>query len=285
MNLDDAPERVRWFIFVMLGGLALFLLILDSTGNLDTAFDFLQDPFGRVMEWTSRRADPVAETVTGYRSIQDAQNEIDRLNTQLEALSRENEELREIQGQYQLLRDLFNTARVTPEYRRVMANVIGHDTSPFFRSIIIDKGRTHGVHVGMPVESARGLVGRVYRTSEHSAQIILISDSSSEVPARLSNTRATGRNRGGGLGGVMAIDWVSLEARIEVGEVVMTSGIGGGYPANIPIGRVIDVDRREAALHQRAIVQPAVDFDALEIVFVITSFPPVDTTIFEEPAP
>ncbi|MCK5924205.1 MAG: rod shape-determining protein MreC, partial [Methylococcales bacterium] len=61
---------------------------------------------------------------------------------------------------------------------------------------------------------------------------------------------------------------------------VSTSGIGGKFPQDLVIGRIINVDRREAELFQRAVVQPAVDFNGLEIVFVIINFTPVDVDIF-----
>jgi rod shape-determining protein MreC len=66
------------------------------------------------------------------------------------------------------------------------------------------------------------------------------------------------------LGGSMSIDWIDLKHQLQVGEVVLTSGLGGKFPPDIVIGRVIQVERREAELFQRAIVQPVVDFDALE---------------------
>jgi rod shape-determining protein MreC len=137
----------------------------------------------------------------------------------------------------------------------------------------------------MPVESARGLVGQVYRITANSAQVVLITDSSSAIPARLGTSRATGILRGGGLGGVLTIDWIDLKHQVEVGEVVLTSGLGGRFPQDLIIGRVIEVDRREAELFQRAVVQPAADFDALEIVFVITNFEPVDASVFDETEP
>ena len=86
----------------------------------------------------------------------------DQRLSQVETLQRENEELREIQGDYQLLQDLFNRARETPQFRRQTASVIGYDTSPLFRSIILDKGSEDGVFVGSdtqlvaPVRIARG---------------------------------------------------------------------------------------------------------------------------------
>jgi rod shape-determining protein MreC len=280
MNLDDAQQRIRWISVAVLAGVAILLSILDSAGNLNEAINFIRNPLSAVLGWTAERSDTLADALSGPRELEAAREEIARLEAQLEVLERQNEELYEIQGEYQLLLDLFNRARQSPELRRLTAAVIGRDTSPSIRSIIIDKGTEDGVIVGMPIESARGLVGRVFRTTAQSAQVVLITDNASSVAARLGSSRATGILKGGGVGGAMSIDWVDLKHQIEVGEVVLTSGLGGKFPQDTVIGRVSEVERREAELFQRAIVQPAVDFDSLEIVFVITDFEPIDPEIF-----
>jgi rod shape-determining protein MreC len=280
MNLQNAPQRIRWATISVLIGIAIFLSILDATGNLDALFRFVRDPLTAVLNITSGGADRVADTLSGPRDLQQARAEIDLLREQNEALEREVEQLREIQGEYQLLLDLFNRARQSPELSRQTASVIGVDTSPSIRSIIIDKGTEDGVRVGMPVESSRGLVGRIFRAAPRSAQVILITDNSSAVPARLGNSRATGLLRGGGIGGTLLMDWIDLRYQVSVGEVALTSGLGGEFPQDIVIGRVIEVYRSEAELSQQALVQPAVDFASLEIVFVITDFRPIDIDIF-----
>ncbi|MCB8968790.1 MAG: rod shape-determining protein MreC [Ardenticatenaceae bacterium] len=282
MNLNNAPQRIRWGVIALLIGIAIFLSILDNSGNLDNALAFLRNPLIAILDWTSARTDTLADALSGPRDLQEAKTEIERLQERLDALERENEELRESQGEAQLLFDLFNRARQAPELTRVTANVIGQDTNPAIRSIIIDKGSEDGILVGMPVESARGLVGRVFRTAAKSSQVVLITDSASAIPTRLGTSRATGILRGGGLGGSMAIDWLDLKYQVEIGEVVSTSGLGGKFPQGIVIGRVIEVERREAELFQRAIVQPAVDTESLEIVFVITDFQPIETDIFSD---
>jgi rod shape-determining protein MreC len=283
MNLNEAQRRIRWTIFIVLAGVAVLLTILDRTGNLDSALAFVRNPLTTIISWTTDRTNSVAEVLDGPRDLQTARDEIARLQARVDELERENEGLNEIEGEYQLLLDLFNRARQQPDFTRLTAAVIGQDTSPSLRSIIIDKGSEDGIVVGMPVESARGLVGQVFRTTGNSAQVVLISDNASSIPARLGSSRATGLLRGGGLGGSVSIDWIDLQYEIAIGEVVLTSGLGGKFPQDMVIGRVIEVQRNEAELFQRAIVQPAVEFDALEIVFVITDFRPVDTEIFTNP--
>ena len=283
MNLNDARRRIRWTTIAILLGASIFLSILDSTGNLDLLFGFLQDPLTAVAGWTSRQTDTVADALSGPRDLDEARAQIDELQTQLDALERENEELREIQGEWQILQDLFNRARQTPQLRRQTANVIGYDTSPAVRSIIIDKGSDDGLQVGMPVESSRGLIGRIFRTTQNSAQVVLITDNASAIPVRLGTSRATGSLRGRGATGDLYVEWIDLKFQIEIGEVVLTSGLGGDFPQDTVIGRVVQIDRNESDLFQQAIVQPATDFETMEIVFVITDFNQIDTSIFESP--
>ena len=108
-------------------------------------------------------------------------------------------------------------------------------------------------------------------------------DRLSALGARLSASRARGSVTGRGASGDLIVDWIDLKDQLEVGEVVLTSGLGGDFPQDIVIGRVVQILRNEADLFQQAIVQPATDFDTLEIVLVVTDFTPIDTTIFESP--
>jgi rod shape-determining protein MreC len=281
--MNDLPQRIRWGLFVILLGLSMLLMVLDSTGNLDNAFAFLQNPMGTLLQISSAPATVLSERLAGPRDLVAARAEIDRLQAENEALLREVEELREAAGELQLMQELFSHAVQTPDLRRVTATVIGHDPGVAIRSIIIDKGSDDGIQVGMPVEGARGLVGQVFRVTADLAQVVLITDSASSIPARLGTSRATGLLRGGGLGGSMTIEWVNLQHQIEVGELVLTSGLGGKFPQDIVIGRIVDVERSEAELFQKAIVQAAIDFEALELVFVVTNFDPVNTEIFGSP--
>jgi len=281
--MGDAQKKAGWVTLAVLVGVALTLSFLDNAGYLGGALNIIRNPMTAVAGWTAARTDTLANALAGPRDLQEAKAEIARLEAQIEALQRENEELREGEAERQLLQDLFNRARQSPDLTRQTANVIGLDTSPAVQSIIIDKGADDGLQVGMPVESPRGLIGRIFRTAPNSSQVILITDNASAIPARLSNSRAAGILKGNGPGGNLTMDWIDLKFQVEVGEVVSTSGLGGDFPEDIVIGRVTEVDRSEAKLFQRAIVQPATDFDTLEIVFIVTDFRPIDTTIFDSP--
>lgn len=282
MNLGRTQQRIRWLTVAVLVGSGLLLTILDSTGALVGVFGFLRDPLTGITAWTSARTEAVSDVVSGPRNLAAAREEIAALEAQVAEQQRELEELREIQSEAQLLRELFGEAAQTPEYRRVIADVIGQDTNPTMQSIIINKGVDDGVRTGMPVEAARGLVGQVYNATNHAAQVVLLTETASAIPVRLGTTRATGILRGAGRGALPTIDWIDLQYDVQVGELVVTSGLDGKFPQNLVIGRVVDVTRNEAELFQQAVVQPAVDFRTLETLLVVTEFQSVNPQFFNQ---
>lgn len=282
MNLNDSQQRIRTATIVVLAGLAVLFLVLDSTGNLSNAFAFLQNPLSSVMGWTAARVDRVADAIAGPRDLQMARQRIADLEAQVAEQERTINELRERQQEYQTYVDLFNRASEAPQFQRITASVIGRDPNPLFQSLIIDKGTRDGVRVGMPVESARGLVGQVFQATPGAAHVLLITDNVMSVAGRLSASRAEGMVFGGGVGATLSMEWINLEAQVEIGDVVLTSGAGGFFPEDLVIGKVTDVEHSQAELFQYAVLEPAVDFDSLEVVFVISGFEPVDTTAFEE---
>ncbi|MCZ2115070.1 MAG: rod shape-determining protein MreC [Anaerolineae bacterium] len=282
MNAGRTQQRIRWITLAALVGSAILLTILDSTGALTGVLGFVRDPMTHINSWTTKRTQSLAEVAAGPRNLEAALREIESLRLENETLRKENEQLTEELSESRIIRELFERAAETPEYRRITANVIGSDTNPALQSILLDKGYDDGVRVGMPVEAARGLVGQVYRVTNNASMVALLTETASAIPVRLGATRATGVLRGGGRGVLPSIDWIDLQHQVEVGEMVMTSGLGGKFPKNLVIGRVIDVERNEAELFQRAIVQPAVDFNAIEMVFVVTEFETSNTDIFSQ---
>jgi cell shape-determining protein MreC len=103
MDLNEAQKRIRWATFAVLAVLAVLLTILDRTGNLDTAFGVIRNPMASIMGWTSARTYDLEDVLEGPRDLETARNEIALLQDRIDTLERENEELREIEGEYQLL--------------------------------------------------------------------------------------------------------------------------------------------------------------------------------------
>jgi rod shape-determining protein MreC len=106
------------------------------------------------------------------------------------------------------------------------------------------------------------------------SRVQLITDPEAAVNVRFQESRADGV-LAAQLNGELWVDLIDQNAAISQGELVLTSGLGGGFPDDIPIGRVLSIRKRDVELFQQAVIQPTVDFENLDIVLVITNFLPV----------
>ena len=155
------------------------------------------------------------------------------------------------------------------DFDLVAAQVIAKDTTNWFKTIMINKGSEVGLQRGLPVVAPEGLVGRVVEVMPGSAKVQLLTDPVSSVGALLKDQRVTGLVTGD-RGQTAIVKYLPLLAEVQVGDVVLTSGMGGAFPKGILIGTVTATHRKSGALFQEASVQPSVDFGRLEEVLVIT---------------
>ncbi len=153
------------------------------------------------------------------------------------------------------------------------ARVIARSPNNWFKVITIDQGSQDGITQGMPVINPDGLVGRVSNTSQYSSQVELITDREMAVGAILQNTRET-RGIVEGMGDSNALGMINIPyySQVKKGERVLSSGLSEFYPKGIPIGTIQAVKREANGLLLSATVKPAVKFDKLEEVFVITQY-------------
>ena len=150
----------------------------------------------------------------------------------------------------------------------VPANVVHEDLSTWFQSVIIDQGTTAGIRPGMPVINDMGVVGIISGTTPTNAKVLLLTDPQSHVDAYVQRSRARGRVRGDAARAA-TLDNVLREEDVQVGDLLLTSGLGAVFPKGLVIGHVSEVERQPYGLFQVARVAPAVDFARLEEIFVI----------------
>jgi rod shape-determining protein MreC len=127
----------------------------------------------------------------------------------------------------------------------------------------------------MPVVTNQGLIGRVDAVIADAARVQLITDPASNVNVHLQNAQ-TDASLVGSVAGDVTLQLIPQDVTVQTGDLVLTSGLGGGYPPNLIVGQVVNVRSRDFDLFQQATVQPVVDFNRLEIVLVIVNFKPVD---------
>jgi rod shape-determining protein MreC len=250
------------------------LLVLNLGGYLQAAEGLALRPLGAIQGWISQRVSAIQTVLTSPTDLAELRAENQRLQAEVARLQREVISLREQANEAEVLAGLLGYARTRPESRYVAARVIGQDISPFIRSIWIGQGSDGGLQQGMPVVTERGLVGRVAEVYPTVARVQLITDPESVVNVRLQSSRADGTLRAR-VNGELWVDLIEQEASVTPGELVLSSGLGGAFPEDIPIGQVVTVRKRDYELFQQAVVQPSADLENLEIVLVIANFRPL----------
>jgi len=261
--------------------IAIALLILQLSGYLPPVTNALMRPVTAVQSWFAVRYVAVRDLLSSPRDMTAMRDEINQLQAENALLQQEIISLREQASEADVLAALLDYARAQPESRYLACNVIGRDISPFIRSILIGQGSDAGVSIGMPVVTAQGLVGRVEEVFASYSRVQLITDPESAVNVKFQQARTEGI-LSARLNGEIFIDLIDLNAELSQGELVLTSGLGGKYPSDIPIGSVTSIRRRDFDLFQETTIQSSVTFDQLSLVLVITNFEPL---IFENPNP
>lgn len=220
----------------------------------------------------------LTEQQEDYETLLEENRELQRTVAELQV---EIVQLREIERDYDRLSGLVNYAAQHTDQSVVTANVIARDTSSYLRWIILNRGARDGIQVGNPVISDLGLVGQVENVAANMAWVRLANDPGSLINVQTQGSRAEGLLIGQLQGG-MRMEKIPQTQLMEVGDLVLTSGLGGTFPPDIVIGQVTSVRKPPAELFQTAEVRPTVDYNNLDIVMVITNFRPVDTSVFDE---
>ena len=216
---------------------------------------------------------PVRATSTWLSNLGVSRSEVAELRTQNAELRRRNAELEEARRENERLRGLVQLVE-TQELQSLGAHVIGRPENSWEGVITIDRGSTDGVKAGMPVMSADGLLGQTVAVTPHSAKVRLITDQRSGVAAMLQQSRAEGVVRGS-ISRELTMDFVSKDATVTPGEVVLTSGIGGVFPKGLIVGEVSEFSSPANALYPVIKVRPTAKLEGIEEVLVLTGPTPV----------
>jgi rod shape-determining protein MreC len=202
-------------------------------------------------------------------------------NAQLrEQIAQMQDELRDTRGkaaEAERLEKLLNLSEKS-EYKMVAAQVIARDPSMWFDSIQINKGRWAGVEVNMPVVTAGGIVGRVVSTSPWSAQVMLATDEKSgagAVVGQLGQSNSLGSVKGMGENGLLEMRYVSGLEKVQLGDMVVTTGQDGIYPPGYNIGQVVEVTPGSATQALVIHIRPGAGLERLKEVGILLYHPPV----------
>lgn len=260
--------RTIW-LWVFIIGAVLFLLSSNSdlgpTWNPAEQFVIeITAPFQKLIKQTTKSTE---ELWLNYFRLVDVHQENAQLKNEIHALKMANSRYRELLATQERLEELLQFKQ-TINRPVLAAQVIGRDPTGWFKSVIIDKGKWAGLRLDMPVVNAFGVVGRVVSVSSNYAKVLLIIDQNSAVDCLVQRSRDRGMLKGL-MSEICKLDYVAKSNDITVGDIVVTSGLGGVFPKGLPVGRILDVKEISGELFKDIKIRTAVDFSKLEEVLVI----------------
>jgi rod shape-determining protein MreC len=276
-----SARRSRLFVLAVFIAICVGLISLSVAGILTPLEELAATPLNWVSGVFNRLGLVISGSAEELQTIEELQQRNAELEQAIALLQEEVVAQREIVVDYNRLAEAVGYVSSVQNLETIMADVIGRDTAPSLRTIVINRGSRDGIREGMAVLAESNLVGRVIAVGPTSARVMLITSDDSYISARLQTTRDEGTVHGISET-TMQMEMLDLNATVQNADLVITSGLGGNLPADLTIGQVISTQRLEAGTQQTAQIRSLVDFSRLEMVLVVTSFEPVDQSIFEQ---
>ncbi len=268
--INDSPRRrlPRWASGAIVALVAVALLTPGPWRQVEPVSSGVLTPVQMGISGTVDQLTTIVDTVQQVRGLAEQNSEY---RDQIAQLQSEVVNMHELEVENSQLRDLLGMAQRTGPGELLPVSVIARDDTPYVQAVTIDRGTTRrrprGQHRDHP-QRAWSVASRVPIPT--SAKVRLITDINQSVAVRLqSESRSTGVLRGQSQGNLLVVTYIPQADTIRVGDPVLTSGLGEVFPENLVVGKVARVEHTDADPYQTAVVEPAVDMDKLEQMYVI----------------
>lgn len=225
-----------------------------------------------LMDW-------VADNVKSRSALQQENQQLKRRELEL---AQELLQISHFQQENQRLRALLGSP-VADTSRKMIARVQSVDSNPFSLQVVINKGKADGVYEGQPVIDEFGVVGQVLYVGQLSSRILLIADNSHAIPVR--NQRNDVRLIAVGKGDVhqLELQYVTKSMDVKIGDLLVTSGLGGRFPEGYPVGRVVNYRRDDQQVYAEVKVAPVAALDRVRYVLLLWPNEATDGTEATQP--
>jgi len=274
------PKRIA---VIIVAGLFVYLSLYTwnlRTGHLDALSSYTGlDITGIALRPGIWASDKVVGFWNRYIYLVGLKQENDRLTEEAAELRRANMLMK---SRAQSAGRLENILGFTPPPRWSFsgARVIAHRMGPAgtLDTMAVDKGATAGVEDDMPVVAMDGVVGRILRTGAGTSTVLLLTDSNSRIAVIGDKHRSPGMLTGQGYGEMLRLRYINLNAIIDPGELLLSSGLSGIYPKGLPVARVTKVQRSDISLFLTVLAEPLVDVAGLEEILLLKRLPSHEPT-------
>lgn len=272
---DKNPRRKWWLLLVVL--VSVFCIVFFAANGRfrvpvsSRAVSLVLSPFQSAVGWVGTQVTYLESEVWDFLTLHE-QNKM--LRNEVTQLRVQNLQAQEYASENTRLREMLDYKNTATQFDLKAARVIGRESATWSSMIVINRGTVDGVHEDMPVVTPKGLVGRVVEAGPNSSKVQLIIDPRSSVGTLVQRpeSRVNGIVEGDPDNPTMPrMVNIPKTADVQEGDVIVTSGFGGVFPKGLVVGIVSQLKIDTGGLLQVAILEPAVDFQKLEDVMVITA--------------
>jgi len=269
---QGAPARVKVTVFALL---SIALLVVDARLH---ALSAVRQVAATVLYPFQMAAlaprDALANMGTYFSSISALQKEVRDLKSQQVAMAQAMQQAQLQMAENAQLRRLMDAREHLP-VRSMMSEILYDARDPSTRRVVLDRGSRNGVKLGLPVIDNAGVVGQITRVFPFTSEVTLLTDKEQAIPVQVLRNGLRSVAYGRGQSGLLDLRFVAPNADIQVGDVLVTSGLDGVYPAGLAVAKVIQVENVAQGAFGRVICQPLAGIDRHRQLLIVMSDQPL----------
>ena len=276
---QGAPARVKVTVFALL---SIALLVVDARLH---ALSAVRQVAATVLYPFQMAAlaprDALANMGTYFSSISALQKEVRELKSQQVAMAQAMQQAQLQMAENAQLRRLMDAREHLPVHS-MMSEILYDARDPSTRRVVLDRGTRNGVKLGLPVIDNAGVVGQVTRVFPFTSEVTLLTDKEQAIPVQVLRNGLRSVAYGRGQSGLLDLRFVAPNADIQVGDVLVTSGLDGIYPAGLAVAKVIQVESVAQGAFGRVVCQPLAGIDRHRQLLIVMSDQPLPPRPIEE---
>lgn len=265
---QGAPARVKVTVFALV---SLVLLVVDAHMHvLNTVRQVAATVLYPLQMAALMPRDAVSSMGGYFSSLSSLQNEVRDLKNQQVAQAQSMQQAQLEMAENVHLRRLLEAREHLP-VQSIMGEILYDARDPSTRRIVLDRGTRNGVQLGLPVIDNAGVIGQVTRVFLFTSEVTLLTDKEQAIPVQVLRSGLRSIAYGRGRSGLLDLRFVAPDADIQVGDVIVTSGLDGMYPAGLAVAKVMQVEKVAAGAFGRVVCQPLGGVDRNRQLLIVMS--------------
>jgi rod shape-determining protein MreC len=267
---QGASARAKMIVFAMI---SVALLLLDSrVGALSVARQAVGTVLYPIQMAALLPRDAAIGVSEYFSSLSSLEKQVQELKRQQIAVAQTMQQAQLHQSENNQLRKLLDARERVPG-KTMLAEILYDARDVFTRKIILDRGTQQGVALGLPVIDSQGVVGQVTRVFPFTSEVTLLTDKEQAIPVQVLRNGLRSIAYGRGQAGTLDLRFMAPNADVQVGDILITSGIDGVYPAGLAVARVMQVESNANGAFGRVVCQPLAGIERNTQLLILMSLP------------